>query len=119
MPTGRPTGRPKGGKLRLCEKVMAKCWADPDFRRRFASRPAALLRKEGVDVPKGTRVTVIEGPEIPAKRGGKDMFFFLPSPPQEITPAKGIIRKNKITLAWNCFEGDGIIVCFGRPEIVD
>ena len=39
---------------------VAKYWGDPEFRKRVDQDPAAVLRKEGFDVPDGTAVTLLQ-----------------------------------------------------------
>ncbi len=40
--------------------IVAKCWGDPDFKQRLIADPTATLRTEGVCVPEGVKVTVVE-----------------------------------------------------------
>ena len=40
--------------------IITKCWADPDFKQRLIAEPAETLRAEGVAVPDGVEVTVVE-----------------------------------------------------------
>lgn len=42
------------------KSIVTKCWADPDFKRRFIADPVKTLRAEGVSVPDGVKITVIE-----------------------------------------------------------
>lgn len=41
-------------------KIIAKCWADETFRQQLLADPAATLKAEGVPVPDGVSVTVLE-----------------------------------------------------------
>ena len=42
------------------KSIVTKCWADPDFKQRLNAEPAETLRAEGVAVPDGVKVTVVE-----------------------------------------------------------
>ena len=44
----------------LESKIIAKAWADDDFKRRLLADPVAALRAEGVDVPAGINISVVE-----------------------------------------------------------
>lgn len=54
-------------------KVIAKAWSDDGFHTRLLADPTATLAAEGVDVPEGARVVVLENTDdvvhlvIPAK----------------------------------------------------
>jgi hypothetical protein len=41
-------------------KIIAKAWRDPAFKAELIANPAAALKAEGVDVPDGMAVTVLE-----------------------------------------------------------
>ncbi|MEI6452653.1 MAG: NHLP leader peptide family RiPP precursor [Actinomycetes bacterium] len=38
--------------------IVAKCWEDEAFKARLLADPAATLREEGVELPKGVTVSV-------------------------------------------------------------
>lgn len=42
------------------EQLIAKTWADEVFKRRLLSNPVAVLKEEGVEVPEGIKVVVVE-----------------------------------------------------------
>ena len=44
-------------------KIIAKAWADDEYKQRFISDPAAVLREEGADVPDGVIFKVLEAKE--------------------------------------------------------
>jgi hypothetical protein len=54
-------------------QLVAKAWGDPAFKQRLLADPAAILRAEGIDVPAGRQVKVVENTDqvvyltIPAK----------------------------------------------------
>ena len=41
-------------------KIIAKAWRDPAFKAALIANPAAALKAEGIDVPAGITVTVLE-----------------------------------------------------------
>jgi adenylyltransferase/sulfurtransferase len=44
-------------------KIVAKSWLDPVFKRRLIDNPAKVLKEEGIDVPEGVEVKVLESTE--------------------------------------------------------
>ena len=42
------------------QQLIAKCWADKAFKQRLLANPAETLKSEGVEVPEGVRVQVVE-----------------------------------------------------------
>jgi len=42
------------------QQLIAKCWADEAFKQRLLADPAATLKAEGLEVPKGVSVRVLE-----------------------------------------------------------
>jgi hypothetical protein len=53
-------------------KIIAKAWRDPAFRAELIANPAAALKAEGIEVPDGITVTVLEN---------TDNQFYLVLPP--------------------------------------
>jgi hypothetical protein len=41
-------------------KIVAKAWADEDYKQRLLSDPSAVLKAEGVDVPEGLEFKCVE-----------------------------------------------------------
>ena len=41
-------------------KIIAEAWRDPAFKAELIANPAAALKAEGIDVPAGMTVTVLE-----------------------------------------------------------
>ncbi|WOJ93369.1 NHLP leader peptide family RiPP precursor [Congregibacter variabilis] len=60
----------------LFGRVVAKCWADDEYKQKFIDDPAAVLKAEGVEVPDGVSFRVVEDSEqlhtivLPAKPTG-------------------------------------------------
>ena len=42
------------------QQLIAKCWADEAFKQRLLADPAETLKAEGMAVPEGVRVQVVE-----------------------------------------------------------
>ena len=53
-------------------KIVAKAWRDPAFKAELIANPGAALKAEGIDVPAGMTVTVLEN---------TDKLFYLVLPP--------------------------------------
>ena len=53
-------------------KIIAKAWRDPAFKADLIANPVAALKAEGIDVPAGMAVTVVEN---------TDKLFHLVLPP--------------------------------------
>jgi hypothetical protein len=41
-------------------QIIAKCWADEGYKRKLLADPAATLRSEGIELPVGQSVKVLE-----------------------------------------------------------
>ena len=59
-------------------QVMAKVWADDDFKAQLMANPAATLKAEGIDIPKGLEIKVLENTETV-------FHLVLPVKPTELT----------------------------------
>jgi len=42
------------------QQLIAKCWADESFKQRILADPAETLKAEGIEVPEGVRMQVVE-----------------------------------------------------------
>jgi hypothetical protein len=42
------------------QQIIANCWADEDFKKRFLADPIAVLAAEGVTLPEGMVVNIVE-----------------------------------------------------------
>ncbi len=47
-------------QVRNIHKVIAKAWTDDGFKVRLLSDPATLLKEEGVEIPPGVEVRIVE-----------------------------------------------------------
>ena len=43
-----------------CAKIVARAWADEEFKQRLLSDPRSVLDEHGIDVPKGIEFKVVE-----------------------------------------------------------
>jgi len=57
-------------------KIFAKAWRDPAFKAALIANPAAALKAEGIDVPAGMAVTVLENTD-------KQFHLVLPPKPTD------------------------------------
>jgi hypothetical protein len=57
-------------------KIIAKAWRDPAFKAELIANPAAALKSEGIDVPAGVTVTVLENTD-------KQFHLVLPPVPSD------------------------------------
>ena len=57
-------------------KIIAKAWRDPAFKAELIANPAAALKAEGIHVPAGMAVTVLENTD-------KQFHLVLPSVPTD------------------------------------
>jgi hypothetical protein len=56
------------------QKVIAKAWTDEGFKQKLISQPSETLRDEGMDVPQGVELRVVESTE-------KVVYLVLPPKP--------------------------------------
>ena len=48
------------GQSKQYQQLIAKCWADEAFKQRLLADPAETLKAEGIEVPEGVRIQVVE-----------------------------------------------------------
>ena len=66
-------------------KVVAKAWADEDFKQRLIDDPASVLAEEGMEVPEGVELKVVEATE-------KQSWLVLPLKPEDVKIEEGVER---------------------------
>jgi hypothetical protein len=54
-------------------QVVAKAWTDASFKKQLLADPAAALKQQGIDVPRGLQVKVVEN---------TDQVLYLVLPPK-------------------------------------
>jgi len=65
------------------EKIIARAWRDPAFKAALITNPAAALKAEGIDVPAGMAVTVLENTD-------KQFHLVLPPEPTDELPDEAL-----------------------------
>ena len=70
-------------------QIVAKAWSDHAFKQRLIANPAEVLRENGLDVPQGTEVRLVEG-EAEAEISAGLMVLSLPPKPssEELSDAQ-------------------------------
>ena len=66
-------------------KIVAKAWADEDYKQRLMDDPATVLTEEGVDVPVGLEIKVLETTD-------KQAWMVLPPKPEVGKIEEGVER---------------------------
>ena len=63
-------------QLKQYSQIVAKCWADADFKARLMADPVGALAAEGIETPAGVELRIVENtPNV--------VNLVLPSPPRE------------------------------------
>jgi len=75
--------------------IITKCWGDPDFKQRLIADPVGTLRAEGISVPDGIKVTVVENTAT-------EFTFVIPSEPSELSDEE----LDGVAGGWNGSSGD-------------
>jgi hypothetical protein len=90
-------------------QIVARAWEDDAFRRRLLAEPERVLREEGIDVPAGAAIRVIEGASADA--GEAETCFWLPP-----VPADQDLIEDDLGLPPGAFDGGpGIPTKFSKP----
>jgi hypothetical protein len=77
-------------------KVVAKAWQDEGFKQKLLSTPGEVLTENGLDVPGGQEVRVVENTD-------KVVYFVLPPKPKvELSEEKGKVTGGKQTSIRTC-----------------
>lgn len=93
-------------------KVIARSWDDSAFKERLLSDPMTVLTTEGVEIPEGVEVRIVESTD-------KVVYLVLPSPPPgvmgdgELDQVAGGLRARSAggatgtkVLGCNCWQGE-------------
>ena len=80
-------------------KIVAKAWADEDYKQRLINDPASVLAEEGMPVTEGVEIKVVEATD-------KQAWMVLPPKPED-----GKIEEGAERLA----AGNICIVCYTNP----
>ncbi|MEA1648117.1 NHLP leader peptide family RiPP precursor [Nitrospirillum sp. BR 11164] len=66
------------GNAALAGRIVAKAWTDEAFKARLLADPATVLRREGMDLPAGVAIRVVEDT-------GTARTLVLPAKPADLT----------------------------------
>jgi hypothetical protein len=69
-------------------RVVAKAWLDPAFKKRLIANPTEVLKSEGIDVPAGVEIRVLE-------HAANVRYFELPAKPASL---EGRLTEEQLTL---------------------
>lgn len=72
-------------------KIIAKAWADEDFKRRLIADPAAVLRAENMCVPEGVTLKVVENTETIS-------HIVLPAKPSDVAGSERLDERQQGTV---------------------
>lgn len=59
-------------------QVIAKVWADEEYKEKLMNNPEAILRDEGIEIPAGMKVNVLENTD-------QEYNLVIPQKPEELT----------------------------------
>lgn len=79
MATQQPTQEQMQDYARHQAQFMARVWSDPQFKQRLIGDPKSVLQEQGVPVPEGMEIRVVENTE--------SVFYLVlpPSPAEQIS----------------------------------
>jgi hypothetical protein len=92
-------------------QLVARSWDDDAFRQRLLTEPEAVLREEGIDVPEGIAVRVVENDAGEAE--GEEAYLRLPA-----RPAADELVEDDLSLPQEAFSGPGHLkptTCLSLP----
>jgi len=61
----------------LMGKIVAKCWEDEAFKKQLMADPAKILKAEGLKIPEGISITVLQEKE-------NEILFVIPKKPANL-----------------------------------
>ena len=79
-------------------KVIAKAWSDADFKARLLANPAETLQAEGIEIPAGVKVNVVENTK-------EQFYFVIPNKVDELSEED----LDKVAGGSMCCRGKGVI----------
>lgn len=71
---------------RRMARIVARAWADEDYKRRLLTDPAGVLAEEGIEAPPGAEVRILEDKE-------DVVHVVLPAPPPSEVREEDVARK--------------------------
>ena len=60
------------------QQIIAKCWADESFKQQLMADPAGTLTQEGMEVPEGMTLKVVENTS-------HELHLVIPTPPTDLS----------------------------------
>jgi hypothetical protein len=85
---------------------VAKAWADEDYKKRLISDPATVLKKEGLTVPEGMEIKVVENTH-------EVFYMVLPESPDSIEGAIENVEERLAAMSCLCLCILGTIQALG------
>lgn len=59
------------------QKIITKCWQDETYKKKLKADPVAVLQSEGLKVPDGVSVKVVENTD-------REVTFVIPQAPEQL-----------------------------------
>ena len=72
-------------------RIVAKCWADEDFKEQFLADPRTVLREEGVDIPEEIVLQAVENSD-------DRLTLVIPARPEHLDPSEA----DRVSGGWSC-----------------
>lgn len=66
----------KSANAKVWSKIVAKAWADPDFKKRLIADPKAIFAAEGLTLPENKEIKILEDT-------ASAVHLVLPLPPED------------------------------------
>lgn len=63
------------------DRVIAKAWADEDFKVALLANPKAALKSQGIEIPEGVTLNVLENPDHVMENSDNVINLVLPQAP--------------------------------------
>jgi|GEM_PF-1845899 len=79
-PAADPATSLNADQQKIWARIVAQAWADESYKTRLLAEPAAVLREEGLELPAGVSVSVVESRDARA-------YLVLPAPPPDARPS--------------------------------
>jgi len=67
-------------------KIVAKAWADDDYKKNLIENPKEILKQEGVEIPEKIKINIFEN-------SATELHFVLPKKPDELLNINSIEKK--------------------------
>ena len=78
------------------QQIVAKCWANDDFKSQLMADPAAVLKAEGMVLPEGVNVNAVEDT-------AQSIHFLIPAKPDSLSDEDLDNVAGGDGCAWTCF----------------